>query len=114
MTRRTKIELKDAFKGTTLDQDKILGLMMHPEVLAHAREERSFFLTRAASNQKQVRLYFDLAEVRKEYRYCRELFERKGWDTVDVTRRAIEEVSVEILEKRGLLNGGDWEEIANH
>ncbi len=96
-------------KLAPLKQDRIFGLMMHPEVLAQAREERSFYLTRADSDQGQVQRYFDLDEVRKEYRYCRELFERKGWEAVDVTRRAIEEISLEILEARGIQNGDlDW------
>jgi regulator of PEP synthase PpsR (kinase-PPPase family) len=90
-----------------LDQKKILGLMMHPEVLAHAREERSMFMAGAAADTEQVSKYYDLTEVRKEYRYCRELFERKEYDTVDVTRRAIEEVSLEILDKRGIINGDE-------
>lgn len=84
-----------------LKQKNIFGLMMHPEILAQAREERSSFMTRESSGQEHVQKYFDLAEVRKEYRYCRELFEKKGWETIDVTRRAIEEVSLEILETRG-------------
>lgn len=90
-----------------LNQDNIIGLLMHPEVLAHVREERSYFLARAARHQTEVHKYYDVAEVRKEYRYCRELFERHKWQTIDVTRRAIEEISLEILEKRGLLSE-DW------
>jgi regulator of PEP synthase PpsR (kinase-PPPase family) len=93
-----------------LDHDKIIGLLMHPEILAHAREERSFFMAREASEQEEVRRYYDLAEVRKEFRFCRELFEKKGWETIDVTRRAIEEVSLEILDKRGLINSDQLEE----
>jgi regulator of PEP synthase PpsR (kinase-PPPase family) len=84
--------------------------MMHPDVLAEAREERSIFMSRDTNQQDQVSRYFDLAEVRKEYRYCRELFEKKEWDTVDVTRRAIEEISLEILQKRGFIDGSEWDE----
>jgi len=105
-------------KLAPLNQEKILGLMMHPEILAHAREERSAFLTRTTSDDEhnqQIHRYYDLAEVRKEYRYCRELFEKKGWETIDVTRRAIEEISLEILQKRGLHNGGNiWFEGHGH
>jgi hypothetical protein len=95
---------------THVNQDCILGLMMHPDVLAEAREERSIFMSRDTNQQDQVSRYFDLAEVRKEYRYCRELFEKKEWDTVDVTRRAIEEISLEILQKRGFIDGSEWDE----
>jgi len=97
-----------------VNQDSILGLMMHPEVLAEAREERSYYLARNLSQQDQVSRYFDLAEVRKEYRYCRELFEKKGWDTVDVTRRAIEEISLEVLQKRGFIDSNEWDEEGHH
>jgi len=96
-------------KLAPLNQEKIFGLMMHPEVLAQAREERSLFLSRATSGQDQLHKYFDLVEVRKEYRYCRELFANKGWPDIDVTRRAIEEISLEILQKRGYGGGEeDW------
>ena len=96
-------------KLAPLKKERIFGLMMHPEVLAQAREERSHFLIRESSNNTQVRKYYDLKEVRKEYRFCRELFERKGYEIVDVTRRAIEEISLEILEARGLHNGdANW------
>jgi regulator of PEP synthase PpsR (kinase-PPPase family) len=89
-----------------ISRDKIFGLLMHPEILAHAREERSYFLSRAVLEREDIRRYYDLDEVRKEYRFCRELYEKYNWEEVDVTRRAIEEISLEILEKRGLRNGG--------
>lgn len=92
-----------------IPHEKIFGLLMHPEILAHAREERSYFISRAVMNRDDIRRYYDLDEVRKEYRYCRELYEKYDWEEVDVTRRAIEEISLEILEKRGLRNGsGHW------
>lgn len=93
-----------------LKHDKIIGLLMHPEVLAHAREERSFFMAREETDQAGVSRYYDLTEVRKEFRFCRELFEKKGWETIDVTRRAIEEISLEILDKRGLIDSDQLEE----
>jgi len=88
-------------KLAPLKHENIFGLMMHPEVLSQAREERSLFLTRAASGHDQLHKYYDLVEVRKEFRFCRELFTQKGWPIIDVTRRAIEEISLEILQKRG-------------
>jgi regulator of PEP synthase PpsR (kinase-PPPase family) len=88
-------------KLVPMKQDTIFGLMMHPEVLAEAREERSQFLARTDTDQDEVRKYYDLDEIRREYRFCRELFEKKGWPMIDVTRRAIEEISMEILEQLG-------------
>jgi regulator of PEP synthase PpsR (kinase-PPPase family) len=46
--------------------------------------------------------YYDLRTIREELRYCAHLFERWDWQMIDVTRRAIEEVSLEIIGKRGL------------
>lgn len=82
-----------------LKQERIFGLMMHPEVLAHVREERLLFLAKTAPQQVELREYYDLQEIREDLKFCRGLFARKGWETVDVTRRAIEEISMEILDK---------------
>jgi len=77
---------------------RIVGLLMQPEILARVREHRVEML--AKQNRYQVRLqgYCDIREVAGEFRYCRDLYVGKGWYTVDVTRRGIEEVSQEILE----------------
>jgi hypothetical protein len=82
---------------------RIVGLLMQPEILARVREHRVEML--AKQNRYQVRLqgYCDIREVAGEFRYCRDLYVSRGWCTVDVTRRGIEEVSQEILE---LLNLG--------
>ena len=80
---------------------KIIGLTMRPEVLTHVREERSHYLTHAARSMVDVTQYFDIKEVRAEVRFCLALFNRHGWEVVDVTRRAIEEISRELLEKLG-------------
>ncbi|UCD64884.1 MAG: pyruvate, phosphate dikinase/phosphoenolpyruvate synthase regulator [Candidatus Zixiibacteriota bacterium] len=78
---------------------RIFGLMMQPEVLAHVREERLMFLARDAEQQVALREYYDLQEIREDLKFCRQLFNGQDWDTVDVTRRAIEEISLEILDK---------------
>lgn len=93
-----------------LRQDRIFGVMMHPEVLSQAREERSSYITRSTYSQEEIQRYYDLDEVRLEYRFCRELFEQKGWRIIDVTRRAIEEISLEILETVGHELDNGWEE----
>jgi len=82
-----------------LDQNRIFGLMMQPEVLAHVREERLLFLAKTAPQQVELREYYDLREIRDDLKFCRNLFARRAWETVDVTRRAIEEISLEILDK---------------
>jgi len=85
--------------------DRIYGLLMHPEALAHAREERAFFLARSSTFQDDLQKYYALMAIREELKFCRRLYERENWRTIDVTRRAIEEVSQEILQLAGLANG---------
>ena len=88
-------------KLAPLKQDIIFGLMMQPEVLAHVREERSLILARTTASRLEIEKYSDLSEIYSELRFCRNLFRKKGWQTIDVTRRAIEEISLEILGKLG-------------
>lgn len=84
---------------------RIFGLLMQPDVLARIREERSQHLANTAMYD-HMQEYFDVRRIREELRFCRLLYSRAGWRTVDVTHRAIEEVSREIMEEMGL----DWEE----
>jgi len=88
-------------KLAPLKQDIIFGLMMQPEVLAHVREERSLILARTTASRLEIEKYSDLSEIYLELRFCRNLFRQRGWQIIDVTRRAIEEVSLEILGKLG-------------
>jgi regulator of PEP synthase PpsR (kinase-PPPase family) len=80
-------------------QDHIFGLLMDPDVLAHVREERSILLTGGSRNHTSLLKYFDRKEVRKEIMFCRQLFEENNWETIEVTKRAIEEISTEILQR---------------
>jgi len=82
-------------------KSKVFGLMMMPEVLLHVREERLTYLAHSTQSQAELSGYFDLREIRSEHRYCRQLFASQEWDTIDVTRRAIEEISMEILDRLG-------------
>ncbi|UCD18321.1 MAG: pyruvate, phosphate dikinase/phosphoenolpyruvate synthase regulator [Candidatus Zixiibacteriota bacterium] len=84
-----------------LKQEIIFGLMMRPDVLAHVREERSQYLAPDSIYRADLQGYHDVRRIRQELRYCREFFNRMGWQAIDVTRRAIEEISHEILEKLG-------------
>ncbi len=82
-----------------LDHKRVFGLMMQPDVLVHVREERSQYLAQTASHRAELQGYHDLRHIREELRYCRDLFNRQGWQAIDVTRRAIEEISHEVLAK---------------
>ena len=83
-------------------QESILGLLMRPEILSLVREERSYVMAQTVGSRAQIEKYYDERVVREEVKFCRQLFNRCGWRTVDVTRRAIEEVSSEIVKLLGL------------
>lgn len=80
---------------------RVFGLLMQPEVLARVREERSQHLAKTAM-YNHMQEYFDIRRVREELRFCRLLYSKSNWRTIDVTHRAIEEVSREIIEELGL------------
>jgi regulator of PEP synthase PpsR (kinase-PPPase family) len=84
-------------KLSPVHREKIIGLVMQPEVLAHVREERSHYLAGNPVSLMEIQSYYDVREIRVELAFCREIFKTHNWQTIDVTRRAIEEVSVEIL-----------------
>ena len=79
--------------------ERVVGLLMQPSVLQQVREARMIQLLGKESNQEQMQDYFDLSEVSKEYRFCRDLYVTRQWHSVDVTRRAIEEIALEIIKK---------------
>lgn len=88
-----------------LKSPRVLGLLMQPEVLVQIREERSQLLMDVTRHHDDLQSYCDRRYVANEFRYSRDLFAQQGWPVIDVTRRAIEEVSVEILESLGLDEG---------
>jgi [pyruvate, water dikinase]-phosphate phosphotransferase / [pyruvate, water dikinase] kinase len=79
-----------------------VGLVMQPEVLAKVREERSLNLAGSMEVKAGLQDYYDVRVIREELAFCRKLFSEIELITVDVTRRAIEEVAIEILGKLGL------------
>lgn len=81
--------------------NRVIGLLMRPDVLARVREDRMNVMFKDDRHQDQLHSYTDLREIAVEYRFCRDMYITRGWLTVDVTRRAIEEVSREILKKLG-------------
>jgi hypothetical protein len=85
----------------TVPPRKVIGLLMRPDVLARVREDRMNVMLKQGRHQEQLQTYFDLRDIAVEYRYCRDMYITRGWQTVDVTRRAIEEISREILKKLG-------------
>ena len=77
---------------------RIIGMLMQPEILTRVREHRVSMLAKQDRFQVQMDTYCDIREVAAEFRFCRDLYVSEGWFSVDVTRRGIEEVSLEILD----------------
>lgn len=83
-----------------LEQPLVVGLTATPERLVQIRKNRLLSLQEDRSTD-----YVDEVRVRDETVQAKRLFARKGWPSIDVTRRSIEETSAKILnliaEKRG-------------
>ncbi len=75
----------------------VIGLILDAKVLAQIRAERSNHLATDRIGRKHLQDYQDPREIQREIRFCRKLFEELRIKHVDITRRAIEEVSLEIL-----------------
>ena len=95
-----KKELAKRLRG--INRVKVFGLMMHEDVLANVRLERSSVLVDRIQDQAHLEEYFNVRKIRDEIRFCRRLFEEMDVEEINVTRRAIEEVSLEIMRKLGL------------
>lgn len=89
---------------------RILGLIMQPEALAHVREKRAEMLVGHEAPQRQMDQYFDIDLIKQEHRFCLRLFADQDWEVIDVTRRAIEEVSSEII--KYLVISGDRPDVS--
>ncbi len=85
-----------------LPDERVIGLVMNAEVLASIREERAGLLAGEDSGRKMIEQYHDVSLIKDEIRFFRRLCSSQNWDVVNVTRRAIEEVSAEIMAVAGL------------
>ncbi len=81
------------------NEQRIIGLMIEANELARVREERAALLMGSKEEKQAIMPYHDIVQVRTELRFCRMLFAEQQWEVVDVTRRAIEEVGAEILDR---------------
>jgi regulator of PEP synthase PpsR (kinase-PPPase family) len=70
----------------------IVGLWVSPDRLVQVRRNRL-----AAMGDTRNADYVDLDNVRAEVAATRQLFERQGWPTIDVSRRSIEETAAAVL-----------------
>jgi [pyruvate, water dikinase]-phosphate phosphotransferase / [pyruvate, water dikinase] kinase len=97
---RMKKQLLNKIKK--VKRENIIGLMMSAEVLSLVRMERSHVLADDSFGQSSIENYSDITAIRDEIRFCRRLFNELDIEVIDVTRRAIEEVSGEILDLLGI------------
>lgn len=86
-------------KLSVVDRKIIFGILMSPDELARAREERAQLLFPQDHGKEELHEYHDIREIRNELRFVRRLYADENWKTIDVTKRAIEEISEEILRK---------------
>lgn len=74
-----------------IDQKKIVGLTLNPEILTKLRQTRIAQLTHMDIN------YADPEHVREELKYSHEVFRKNPlWSVIDITGKAIEEVADEV------------------
>lgn len=93
-------EMKDQLLSrlAAVDSKRIVGLMIQANELVRIREERAALLAGGPEAAGQLAEYHDIRTVRDELRFCRQLFYEQGWESIDVTRRAIEEITSELLD----------------
>jgi len=82
---------------SVVDSKIIFGMLMQPDELARAREERAQLLFPDDHGKGELHEYHDVREIRNELRFVRKLYTDENWKTIDVTKRAIEEIAEEIL-----------------
>jgi regulator of PEP synthase PpsR (kinase-PPPase family) len=77
----------------SLRRPLIVGLIASPERIIQIRQNRLLSL-----NSNSQTEYVDRVAVAEEIAGSRRLFAEKGWPTIDVTRRSIEETAAAILD----------------
>lgn len=98
---------EDGERLTQLKNPLVIGLTVSPDRLIQIRRNRIDNL-----NASQASSYTDQDAVREETIKARRAFERRGWPTIDVTRRSVEETAAAITnllsEHRNQKIGTTW------
>ena len=98
---------EDGERLTKLKNPLVIGLTVSPDRLIQIRRNRIDNL-----NASQASNYTDQDAVREETIKARRAFERRGWPTIDVTRRSVEETAAAITnllsEHRNQKIGTTW------
>ncbi|WP_262693440.1 pyruvate, water dikinase regulatory protein [Kordiimonas aquimaris] len=72
----------------------VIGLTTSPERLSQIRTNRL-----RSINEEEEGDYIDLQHIQDEIKQCRRYCTDRGWQTIDVTRRSIEETAAAILNR---------------
>ncbi len=83
---------EDGERLTQLKNPLVVGLLVSPDRLVQIRRNRLEGL-----NAHHASSYIDHDAVREETIKARRAFERRGWPTIDVTRRSVEETAAAIV-----------------
>lgn len=83
---------EDGERLTQLKNPLVVGLLVSPDRLVQIRRNRLEGL-----NAHHASSYIDHDAVREETIKARRVFERRGWPTIDVTRRSVEETAAAIV-----------------
>ncbi|WP_313001390.1 pyruvate, water dikinase regulatory protein [Brevundimonas sp.] len=83
---------EDGERLTLLKNPLVVGLTVSPDRLVQIRRNRLEGLNAARASD-----YVDHDAVREETVKARRAFERRGWPTIDVTRRSVEETAAAII-----------------
>ena len=83
---------EDGERLTQLKHPLVVGLTVSPDRLVQIRRNRLEGLNAARASD-----YVDHDAVRDETVKARRAFERRGWPTIDVTRRSVEETAAAII-----------------
>ena len=83
---------EDGERLTGLKHPLVVGLTVSPDRLVQIRRNRLDGL-----NAGHASAYVDHDSVREETIKARRAFERRGWPTIDVTRRSVEETAAAII-----------------
>lgn len=98
---------EDGKRLTALKNPLVVGLTVSPDRLVQIRKNRMDGLNAARATS-----YTDHEAVREETVRARRTFERRGWPTIDVTRRSVEETAAAIInllsERRSHRVGVTW------
>lgn len=85
-----------------LPAERVIGLWVNPSRLITIRQARAQNLGFGQDNS-----YTDVDAVRREVRAAHRLMESHGWQTVDASYLAVEELAREVMRLRGLTAGDD-------